>query len=80
MLYNKFSKGVVDDYVRKNNIAGSSEELTELQARQLIQQAEQSIDSSGISKPTGRFPERFSTNEVRGSEVLRERVTEKTLV
>ncbi len=79
MLYNKFSKGVVDDYVRKNNIAGSSEELTELQARQLIQQAEQvdnSAGSSGNGQRNGRMEEGLRSG---WDQILRRRVTEKTL-
>lgn len=79
ILYNKFSKGAVDDYVRKNNIAGSSEELTELQARQLIQQAEQvdnSAGSSGNGQRNGRMEEGLRSG---WDQVLRGRVTEKTL-
>jgi len=79
ILYNKFSKGAVDDYVRKNNIAGSSEELTELQAQQLIQQAEQvdnSAGSSGNGQRNGRMEEGLRSG---WDQVLRGRVTEKTL-
>ena len=80
MLYNKFGKGVVDDYVRKNNIAGSSEELTELQARQLIQQAEQADNFSGIGGDGQRNGRMESVGKITGSEILRGRVTKKTLV
>lgn len=79
MLYNKFSKGAVDDYVRKNKIAESARELTELQARQLIQQAIQSDNSRGSYGDGQRNGRVESFGEITGSEILRGRVTEKTL-
>jgi hypothetical protein len=79
ILYNKFSKGAVDDYVRKNNIAESSEELTELQARQLIQQAEQADNTARIDGDGQRNGRVESVGEITGSEVLRGRVTADTL-
>lgn len=79
ILYNKFSKGAVDDYVRKNNIAESSEELTELQARQLIQQAEQADNTARIDGDgQGNGRRKSSIEEIR-SEVLRGKVTADTL-
>lgn len=70
-LYNKFTKEGINEYLRRNKIANSAEELTELQAGIILKQSKQSIDAGRAERNGQRFSSSEGKSESSRSEVLR---------